>query len=81
MKLEWNKTSTNGAGSVKLVPEKEEDMWHMYNLMAKGGLVSRITMRKVMHEMALRGRKVERVQLKMEVEVETVEYDKVALML
>lgn len=81
MKLVWQKITKNGAGSVKLVPEEAEDMWHVYNLVAKGDLVSGITVRKVMRETASGGGEAERVRLKLEVEVETVEYDKVASVL
>lgn len=81
MKLVRRDISKNGAGSVKLVPEEAEDMWHVYNLVAKGDFVSGITVRKVMRETASGSGEAERVRLKLEVEVETVEYDKVASVL
>lgn len=81
MKLVRQDITKNGAGSVKLVPEEAEDMWHVYNLVAKGDRVSGITVRKVMRETASGGGDAERVRLKLEVEVETVEYDKVASVL
>lgn len=81
MKLLRQDITKNGAGSVKLVAEEAEDMWHVYNLVAKGDRVSGITVRKVMREAASGAREAERVRLKLEVEVETVEYDKVASVL
>lgn len=81
MKLVRQDITKNGSGSVKLVPEEAEDMWHVYNLVAKGDRVSGVTVRKVMRETASGGGEAERVRLKLEVEVETVEYDKVAAVL
>uniref|UniRef100_A0A7I4DHN3 eRF1/Pelota-like N-terminal domain-containing protein n=1 Tax=Physcomitrium patens TaxID=3218 RepID=A0A7I4DHN3_PHYPA len=81
MKLVRQDITKNGAGSVKLVPEEPEDMWHVYNLVAKGDRVSGVTVRKVMRETASGAGEAERVRLKLEVEVETVEYDKVASVL
>ncbi|KAG0592920.1 hypothetical protein M758_1G281900 [Ceratodon purpureus] len=81
MKLVRKDITKNGSGSVKLVPEEAEDMWHVYNLVAVGDRVSGVTVRKVMRETASGAGEAERVRLKLEVEVETVEYDKVASVL
>lgn len=81
MKLVRSDITRDGTGSVKLVPEEAEDMWHVYNLVAKGDRVSGVTVRKVMRETASGNGEAERVRLKLEVEVESVEYDKVAAVL
>ena len=81
MRLVRQNFTKNGAGSVKLVPEEAEDMWHVYNLVAKGDRVSGVTVRKVMRETASGGGEAERVRLKLEIEVENVEYDNVASVL
>ncbi|KAK1403653.1 The messenger RNA surveillance factor Pelota [Heracleum sosnowskyi] len=66
----------NGAGSVKMVPEEADDLWLAYNLIAKGDSVLASTVRKVLREAASGGRDAERVKLKLEIRVETVDYDK-----
>ncbi len=81
MKLLRRDIARDGSGSVKLVPEEAEDMWHVYNLVATGDRVEAVTVRKVMRQTASGGGDAERVRLKLEVEVETVEYDKVASVL
>jgi protein pelota len=81
MKLLRRDIARDGSGSVKLVPEEAEDMWHVYNLVATGDRVEAVTVRKVMRQTASGGGEAERVRLKLEVEVETVEYDKVASVL
>ncbi|KAL8133256.1 protein PELOTA 1 isoform X1 [Apium graveolens] len=66
----------NGAGSVKMVPEEADDLWLAYNLIAKGDSVLASTVRKVLREAASGGRDAERVKLKLEIRVETIDYDK-----
>ncbi|KAL5720542.1 CDP-diacylglycerol--glycerol-3-phosphate 3-phosphatidyltransferase [Ranunculus cassubicifolius] len=66
----------NGPGSVKMTPEETEDLWIAYNLISKGDSVMAVTIRKVVREAASGGRDAERVKLKLEVRVDTVEYDK-----
>eukprot|EP00914_Ancora_sagittata_P006306 GHVO01012789.1.p1 GENE.GHVO01012789.1~~GHVO01012789.1.p1 ORF type:complete len:393 (+),score=96.27 GHVO01012789.1:28-1206(+) len=65
------------SGVVALVPEHSEDIWHVYNLIAVGDLVTATTVRKVQKEstdgMTL-NTKVKK--LKLTVAVERVEYEK-----
>ena len=37
----------DGAGTLALIPEEAEDMWHAFNLIAKGDCVRANTIRKV----------------------------------
>ncbi|KAL1819757.1 hypothetical protein DCAR_0416066 [Daucus carota subsp. sativus] len=67
---------SNGAGSVKMVPEEADDLWLVYNLITKGDSVLASTVRKVLREAASGGRDAERVKLKLEIKVESVDYDK-----
>ena len=39
-----------GEGAVKLHPQHEEDMWHIFNLVAVGDTVSTVSFRKVQKE-------------------------------
>lgn len=70
-----------GPGSVKLVPEEADDLWHVYNLVAKGDRLSSVTVRKVQRESSSGERDVERVKLKLEIEVEAIDYDNVGAVL
>lgn len=76
MKLVHRDFSYNGPGSVKIIPEEDDDMWHAYNLIAAGDTVRAVTVRKVLREAASGGRDAERVKLKLEIKVEDVDYDK-----
>ncbi|GAA0144564.1 translation release factor [Lithospermum erythrorhizon] len=66
----------NGPGSVKMVPDESDDLWIAYNLIVEGDSVLAVTVRKVLREAANGGREAERVKLKLEIKVETIEYDK-----
>ncbi|KAJ6824822.1 protein PELOTA 1 [Iris pallida] len=76
MKLARRDFVPNGPGSVKVIPEDDDDMWHAYNLITAGDTVQAVTVRKVLREAASGGRDAERVKLKLEIKVEAVEYDK-----
>jgi protein pelota len=86
MKLVHQAFVRDGAGSVKLVPEDSEDMWHAYNLVREGDRVAAATMRKVVREGAGGGGdgglggggasgSAARVRIKLEVAVEGIEFD------
>ena len=47
MKLVHKNFEKDGVGSITLVPEETEDMWHAYNLIAEGDSVRASTIRKV----------------------------------
>lgn len=51
-------------------------MWHAYNLISTGDLVQAVTVRKVLRELPSGGRDSERVKLKLEIKVESVDYNK-----
>ncbi|XP_068660995.1 protein PELOTA 1 [Aristolochia californica] len=74
MKLVRKDVQAGGPGRVKMVPEESDDLWHAYNLIAPGDNVMAVTVRKVLRETST-GRDAERVKLKLEVKVETVDYD------
>lgn len=76
MKLVRRDFVPNGPGSVKMIPEEDDDMWHAYNLIAVGDTVLAVTVRKVLREGASGGRDAERVKLKLEIQVESVDYEK-----
>ncbi|KAH9305018.1 hypothetical protein KI387_009422 [Taxus chinensis] len=65
----------------QLVPGEPDDLWHVYNLISKGDRVLAVTVRKVQRESSSGDRDVERVKLKLEIEVEAIDYDNVAAIL
>ncbi|XP_057547176.1 protein PELOTA 1 [Amaranthus tricolor] len=69
-----------GPGSVKMIPEEADDLWMAYNLIAVGDSVLAVTVRKVLREASGR-RDAERVKLRLEIIVESVDYDKEGSML
>lgn len=81
MKLVHRDIVPQGPGSVKLIPEEADDLWHVYNLVAKGDRLSAVTVRKVQRESSSGERDVERVKLKLEIEVEAIDYDNVGAVL
>ncbi|KAM0879427.1 hypothetical protein ACQ4PT_034240 [Festuca glaucescens] len=70
MKLVTRNLVPNGPGSVKLLPQIEDDLWDAYNLIAVGDTVEAVTVRKI------GGRDTERVKMTLEIAVQFVEYDK-----
>ncbi|KAJ8763776.1 hypothetical protein K2173_003558 [Erythroxylum novogranatense] len=77
MKITRRDIVPDGPGSVKLTPVDSDDLWFAYNLISSGDTVMSVTVRKVLRQMASGGRDAERVKLKLEIVVETIEYDKV----
>lgn len=66
----------NGPGSARMKPVDSDDLWYAYNLIAPGDSVAAKTVRKVLRETSSGGREAERITLKLEVRVESVDYDK-----
>lgn len=88
MKLVHQAYVRDGAGTVKLIPEASEDMWHVFNLVREGDRVAATTMRKVVREGAGggdaglaggggggAGGSAARVRVKLEIAVEGIEFD------
>jgi protein pelota len=65
----------NGSGFVRLQPEEEEDIYHLYNLLNKGDRIEALTMRNVVKESKSGARDRQRVLTKVEIEVVLIEFD------
>mmetsp|Transcript_17278 Transcript_17278/g.35885 ORF Transcript_17278/g.35885 Transcript_17278/m.35885 type:complete len:392 (-) Transcript_17278:561-1736(-) len=78
MKLLSNEVDKDGSGTMKLVPEEPEDMWHTYNLLCKGDFLRATTIRKVQRESATGSTESERVRLSLTIEVTDIEFDSMA---
>mmetsp|Transcript_9531 Transcript_9531/g.14084 ORF Transcript_9531/g.14084 Transcript_9531/m.14084 type:complete len:459 (+) Transcript_9531:61-1437(+) len=61
-------------GSIELFPEDREDLWHLFNIIAKGNSITQLTKRKVKIETASSA--VQEIKtLKLTIKVEKIEYD------
>lgn len=74
MKLIRKDFDKGGEGSIKIVAEEAEDMWHAYNLIREGDRVTATTFRKISKESGTQVES-ERIKLKLMIEVEGIEFD------
>lgn len=47
MKIKHRSFTKDGSGSIKVTPESEEDLWHIFNLIRAGDRLFASTTRKV----------------------------------
>ncbi|XP_034951418.1 protein pelota [Chelonus insularis] len=81
MKLIGKNIDRDGGGSVTLIPENAEDMWHSYNLIAEGDCVSGSTIRKVQTESSTGSTSSARVRTTLTISVENIDFDTQACVL
>lgn len=81
MKLVYKNVDKDGGGSVSLIPEEPEDMWHAYNLITEGDCVRASTIRKVQNESATGSSTSSRIRTTLTIRVETIDFDTQACML
>ncbi|XP_075152876.1 pelota mRNA surveillance and ribosome rescue factor [Haematobia irritans] len=81
MKLVSKNVDKGGQGTVVLIPEESEDMWHAYNLIAEGDSVRSTTIRKVQNETATGSSTSSRVRTTLTISVETIDFDTQACVL
>ncbi|KFM65584.1 Protein pelota, partial [Stegodyphus mimosarum] len=81
MKLLHKYVEKDGSGSVTLLPEESEDMWHAYNLIAEGDTLKSTTIRKVTTESATGSTGSNRVRTTLTIKVEDIDFDTQACML
>lgn len=58
-----------------LVPNEDEDMWHVYNLLQVGDRIKASTLRKVVSESATGTTGATKVRTTLTIAVETIDYD------
>lgn len=75
MKLVYKNVDKFGNGSITLIPEEPEDMWHAYNLIAEGDQVRSSTIRKVQNETATGSTSSSRMRTILTISVETIDFD------
>ncbi|VEN50419.1 unnamed protein product [Callosobruchus maculatus] len=81
MKVVYQNIGKDGDGSVALIPEEPEDMWHAYNLIAEGDSVRSTTIRKVQTESSTGSSTSNRVRTTLTISVENIDFDTQACML
>ncbi|CAG4988767.1 unnamed protein product [Parnassius apollo] len=81
MKLIFKNIEKDGCGSIGLVPEESEDMWHAYNLIAEGDAVTASTVRKVQTESSTGSSTSNRVRTTLTIRVESIDFDTQACVL
>mmetsp|Transcript_29100 Transcript_29100/g.74628 ORF Transcript_29100/g.74628 Transcript_29100/m.74628 type:complete len:382 (-) Transcript_29100:170-1315(-) len=74
MKLIFKKFDKDAAGIIKVAVEQREDLWHAYNLIREGDILTANTFRKVTRETG-NNVETERVKIKLALEIETVSFD------
>ncbi|XP_044731714.1 protein pelota [Chrysoperla carnea] len=81
MKLVYKNVDKEGEGTVALIPEEPEDMWHAYNLISEGDCVRGSTIRKVQSESATGSSTSSRVRTVLTIRVESIDFDTQACVL
>ncbi|KAI9094654.1 hypothetical protein DFS34DRAFT_628608 [Phlyctochytrium arcticum] len=81
MKLLAKHIERDRSGSVTLLPEEAEDMWHAYNLIAKDDQLKSTTIRRVVSESATGSTDKSTVRTVLTIRVAEVEFDTQACML
>jgi len=75
MKLERKAFDKDGSGTASLITEESEDLWHLFNLVAKGDTVKASTIRKIQREGSTGSVQTETKKIMMTIEVKSIEYD------
>ncbi|KPI91623.1 Protein pelota [Papilio xuthus] len=81
MKLTHKNIEKDSCGSIGLIPEESEDMWHAYNLISEGDAVTASTVRKVQTESSTGSSTSSRVRTTLTIRVETIDFDTQACVL
>ncbi|XP_067009292.2 protein pelota [Anabrus simplex] len=81
MKLVTKSIDKKGEGSVSLIAENPEDMWHVFNLVREGDSVRASTLRKVQNKTITGASCSFRARTTLTVRVETIDFDTQVCML
>lgn len=75
MKLIYKEIDKDSRGSVTLIPEEPEDMWHAYNIISEGDSLKASTFRKVQTESSTGSSSSSRVRTMLTLAVEAIDFD------
>jgi protein pelota len=65
----------DGVGSITLIPEVPEDLWHLYHIISVGDQVTATTIRKVSKESSSGTVNNERVKITLTIQIDKVDFD------
>jgi protein pelota len=68
-------STKDAAGSVSIICEETEDMWHVFNILLVGDVVRTTTMRKVTKTGSTGSTKSTKMRLNLTIHVETIDFD------
>ncbi|KAI9054295.1 hypothetical protein LZ554_001463 [Drepanopeziza brunnea f. sp. 'monogermtubi'] len=66
---------SDGSGTVTLVPEEPEDMWHAYNLIAPSDFLTADAIRRIATESSTGSSKSYRVRITLKIRVTSIDFD------
>jgi protein pelota len=75
MKLVSKKIERDTSGSVKLIAEEGEDLWHTYNLLMKNDILHATTIRQVITESNTGSTNKSTHKIKLQIRVESIFFD------
>jgi len=75
MKILKRHLEKDGSGFIKVQPEEDEDLWHLYHLIALGDIVEATTVRKVTRESSTGSVSSEKVRLNLKIEIDNIDFD------
>ena len=81
MKILHRSILKDGKGSVKLLPQEDDDMWHLYHLLAAGDLLTASSFRKLTSTSSTGSTSSQKVRVRLTVRVEDIDFDSHTTML
>ena len=75
MKILHRSIQKDGRGSIKLLPQEPDDIWHLYHLLAPGDLLTASTYRKLTTTSSTGSTSSSKVRVRLTLLIETIEYD------
>jgi protein pelota len=75
MKLIGKNLEKDSSGSIKVVAEEPEDLWHTYNLLLKGDVLTASTVRRVVSETLTGSTDKSTQKLTLTIQIETIFFD------
>jgi len=75
MKLLARGFEKDGKGFVKLLPQEDEDMWHVYNLMAVGDYVTTGSTRKIQKETSTGSTSAKKLKITLKLKITKIDFD------
>jgi len=75
MKLIHKNIEKGLGGSITLIPEETEDMWHVYNLIAEHDSIRASTFRKVVKESNTGTSQAQKIRVTLTLDIENIEFD------